>query len=193
MTDVVLASNNPGKLKEFESLLPRLHLVNQSTLSVESIEESGLSFLENALLKARHAADKTGLAALADDSGLAVSALKGAPGIYSSRYAGAGATDAENNRKLLAQMQGLEDRRACFCCALVYLRHSLDPVPLIGMGFWHGELLEQPRGEEGFGYDPLFFLPQLGKTASELSPAQKNRHSHRCIASEQLMQQLSEW
>lgn len=180
---VVLASGNPGKLAELQSLLRGLSLevLPQSAFDVPPVEETGLSFVENALLKARHCALHAGLAVIADDSGLVVDALDGAPGIYSSRYAGNGASDAHNLSKLLADMAGMEERRrtARFYCSLVYLRHARDPMPVICEGVWEGRVLEAPRGRLGFGYDPVFYVPEHGCSAAELEPEVKNRISHR--------------
>ena len=194
MTDIVLASGNMGKVREFQSLVEQLplNIIPQSQFDLEVAEESGLTFVENALIKARHAARHTGLAAIADDSGLVVPALDGAPGIYSSRYAGNTASDADNIDKLLATMQDLEGdkRQAFFVCVLVYLRHAKDPTPIICQGQWHGHILPQPQGNSGFGYDPVFYIDSLGKTAAELDKAEKNLLSHRGQAMRQLIPQL---
>jgi XTP/dITP diphosphohydrolase len=191
---VVLASGNRGKLGEFRALLAAtgLDIVPQSALDVPEAEETGLSFVENAILKARNAARHTGLPALADDSGLEVDALRGAPGIYSARFAGPDADDAANNRRLLDLLQEipLAHRTARFRCALVYLRHAEDPAPLICQGTWEGQVLDAPRGAAGFGYDPLFWLPEHGRTAAELPAAEKNRISHRGQAMAQLLAAL---
>jgi XTP/dITP diphosphohydrolase len=193
---VVLASLNPGKAREVGQLLAGsgLEVVSQAALGVPEAAETAPTFVENALLKARHAAQLTGLPAVADDSGLAVDALGGAPGIYSARYAGPGADDAANNRKLLEALAGLPDaaRTARFICVVVYLRHAADPVPLICEGAWHGRLLEAPRGANGFGYDPLFLVPELGVTSAELPPEQKNRLSHRGQALRRLVERLAD-
>lgn len=183
MNRIVVASGNAGKLAEFNRLLGEagIEFIAQGELGVEDIEETGLTFVENALLKARHAARVTGLPTLADDSGLCVDALDGGPGLYSARYAGE-PSDAERNiDKLLQALDGVaEDRRgAHFHCSLVLLRHAEDPRPLIAQGEWHGRILAARRGAGGFGYDPLFLDPQSGKTAAELEPANKNRISHR--------------
>ena len=194
-TRVVLASNNAGKVREFGQLLAGqgLEVVAQGELGVPEAAETASTFVENALLKARNAARHTGLPALADDSGLAVDALGGEPGIYSARYAGPGADDAANNARLLERMREVpaERRGAAFICALVYLRHPADPVPLICQGIWRGQLLEAPRGDNGFGYDPLFLVPELGRTSAELPPDEKNRRSHRGQALRQLVEQLA--
>jgi XTP/dITP diphosphohydrolase len=193
---VVLASLNPGKAREVGQLLAGsgLEVVSQAALGVPEAAETAPTFVENALLKARHAAQLSGLPAIADDSGLAVDALGGAPGIYSARYAGPGADDAANNRKLLEALAGLSDaaRTARFICVVVYLRHAADPVPLICEGVWRGRLLEAPRGANGFGYDPLFLVPELGVTSAELPPEQKNRLSHRGQALRRLVERLAD-
>ncbi len=195
MKKLVLASGNPGKLRELQALLEGLplELVPQSVLGVEEAEETGLSFVENALLKARNAARHTGLPALADDSGLAVDHLQGAPGIHSSRYAGGGG-DAANNAKLLTALAGVpeECRTARFICVVVLLEHAEDPVPLICQGLWEGRILEAPRGEGGFGYDPLFWVPEQGCSSAELPPELKNRLSHRGQALRQLRARLEQ-
>ncbi|MDP9066606.1 MAG: RdgB/HAM1 family non-canonical purine NTP pyrophosphatase [Pseudomonadota bacterium] len=182
---VVIATGNAGKLRELRKLLADLpfELVAQGDLGIESAEETGTSFLQNALLKARHAASLSGLAAMADDSGLEVDALDGAPGIHSARYAGAAADDAANNAKLIAALRSMPhaSRRAVYRCVLVFVADA-DADPVIAEGLWEGCIAEAPRGRGGFGYDPYFWLPQLGKTAAELLPADKNRVSHRGIA-----------
>lgn len=188
---IVVATGNAGKLAEFSQLLgERFSLISQRDLQVEEAEENGLSFVENALIKARNAALQTGLPALADDSGLCVDALGGAPGIYSARYAGAGAKDADNNAKLLRDLADIRQRKAHFHCALVFVRHPEDPAPIICEGRWRGEVVDAPRGTNGFGYDPHFFIPELNKCAAELPPEQKNRLSHRGLAVSQLVKRL---
>ena len=188
---IVVATGNAGKLAEFSQLLgERFSLISQRDLQVEEAEENGLSFVENALIKARNASLQTGLPALADDSGLCVDALGGAPGIYSARYAGAGAKDADNNAKLLRDLASIRQRKAHFHCALVFVRHPEDPAPIICEGRWLGEVVDTPRGENGFGYDPHFFIPALNKCAAELPPEQKNRLSHRGLAVSQLVKRL---
>jgi XTP/dITP diphosphohydrolase len=191
---VVFASNNRGKVAELATMFADLEfdLQPQSAFGVPEIAETGLSFAENALIKARNACLHTGLPAIADDSGLAVAALSGAPGIYSARYSGANATDAQNNARLLGALAGIPHsrRHAQFHCLLVYLSHPEDPVPLICDGRWDGVILDAPRGEGGFGYDPLFYLPELGLTAAELEPAQKNQLSHRGQAVRELVRRL---
>jgi XTP/dITP diphosphohydrolase len=191
---VVLASGNAGKVREFNQLLGGEHIevVPQSHFGVPDAAETGLTFVENAILKARNAALHTGLPALADDSGIEVDALNGAPGIYSARYAGIGASDEENLRKLLAAMAGIpeEARAARFQCLIVYLRHAEDPTPLICQGTWEGSLLSAPRGENGFGYDPIFLVPGRGLSSAELPPDEKNRLSHRGQALRKLLEAL---
>ena len=179
---LVVASGNPGKLAEFRQLLNgRFEVLEQADLGIDEVEETASTFIENALLKARHAARASGLPALADDSGLCVDALGGAPGLYSARYAGAGADAQANIVKLLAALEHLRgaQRSARFYCVLVLLRHADDPQPLIAEGEWHGRILQAPRGIGGFGYDPVFFDPDRGVSAAELDPAVKNRISHR--------------
>jgi XTP/dITP diphosphohydrolase len=192
---IVLASNNPGKVREFNQLFAGLDLevVPQSEYAVPEIEETGLSFVENALLKARNAAQHSGLPAIADDSGLEVDALNGAPGIYSARYAGKGASDEQNLKKLLADIKDVPDskRAARFQCLLVHLRHALDPTPLICQGTWEGRILFEPRGTHGFGYDPVFFVPTHGCASAELPPEVKNSLSHRGQALRQLVHSLA--
>lgn len=191
---VVLATGNPGKLTQFQQLLAGcpFEIRPQSDYGVTAAEETGLTFVENAILKARHACAATGLPALADDSGLEVDALQGAPGIYSARFAGAGASDAENNRKLLADLRGVPGgrRSARYQCVLVYMRHAFDPTPLICQSAWEGQVLEEPRGTGGFGYDPLFFDPELGCASAELDANAKFRVSHRGKAMRLLLQAL---
>ena len=193
---VVIASGNQGKLAEFAELLAAWHsqVVPQASLGVIPAEETGDSFVENALLKAHAAAHQTLLPAIADDSGLEVDALDGAPGIYSARYAREGATDADNNRKLLAELEGVPtDRRtARYHCALVYLRHWQDPNPIICQATWEGLILDAPRGDGGFGYDPLFYLPDHDCTAAQLATGQKNRISHRGRAMAALLAALQQ-
>lgn len=179
---IVLASGNQQKLAELVSLLPAsLDLVFQGDFGVSATEETGLTFVENAIIKARHAAKLCNLPAIADDSGLEVDYLMGSPGIHSSRYAGQLASDAQNNVKLLAALKDAttRQRNARFQSVIVFLRHAGDPMPVIACGSWEGRILEQPRGTAGFGYDPLFYIPSLEKTAAQLSEAEKNRISHR--------------
>lgn len=195
MTDthkVVLASGNAGKVVELQKALESfdITLIPQTQYGVESAEETGLTFIENAILKARHASKETGLPALADDSGLEVDALQGAPGIYSARYAGEDATDAQNNLKLLEMLDGIEteQRTARFHCVLVYVRHWQDPTPLICQASWDGIIKTELDGEGGFGYDPLFYIPSLNCTSAQLSKDEKNKISHRGQAIKQLHQ-----
>lgn len=194
---IVLASNNAKKLGELQALFAPLgvELVTQGSLGIPEAEEPFGSFVENALTKARHAARASGLPALADDSGLAVEALGGAPGVLSARYAtlfGRPKSDADNNAVLLEKMADLADRRARFVCALVAVRSAEDPEPLIAMGRWQGEILHAAQGEGGFGYDPLMFIPGLGASVAQLSAAQKNALSHRALASVDLLKQMRE-
>jgi XTP/dITP diphosphohydrolase len=192
---LVVATGNPGKLREFRALLAALpfKIVAQSDLGVVGPPETGASFLDNALLKARHAAAATQSAAIADDSGLEVDALGGAPGIYSARYAGPGASDAANNAKLLAALADLPAaaRRARYRCVLVFLSGPADQSPLTAEGIWEGTILDAPRGTHGFGYDPYFWLPELNASAAELDPLEKNRRSHRGMALRALGAQLA--
>ncbi|MBI3284482.1 MAG: RdgB/HAM1 family non-canonical purine NTP pyrophosphatase [Burkholderiales bacterium] len=189
---IVLASNNQGKLKEFYQILAPLgiDLHAQSEFDVPEAEEPHATFVENALAKARHAARLTGLPALADDSGICVRALHGAPGVMSARYAGEPRSDQRNNQKLVADLAAFDDRSAYYYCILVYVRSEHDPQPVIADGVWQGELIAKPQGESGFGYDPHFWLPSLGKTVAELSAEQKNRLSHRGQALRVLFEKL---
>jgi XTP/dITP diphosphohydrolase len=183
MTDIVLASSNAGKVREINQLLAGLHVKvrPQSEFNVADAEETGLTFVENAILKARNAAAHTGLPAIADDSGLEVDVLNGAPGIYSARYAGAGASDQANLEKLLQDLHNVvkDARTARFQCLLVYMRHARDPTPLICQGTWEGRILFEPRGDNGFGYDPVFYVPTHDCSSAELKPDVKNSISHR--------------
>lgn len=183
MDRIVLATGNAGKVRELDALLAGrgLEILPQSRFAVPQAEETGLTFVENAIIKARNAAAHTGLPAIADDSGIEVDALHGAPGIRSARYAGPGASDRDNLDKLLAELAGVPDHRrtARFQCLLVYLRHAADPTPLICQGTWEGTIAREPRGGHGFGYDPVFYVPEQGRSAAELDPALKNRLSHR--------------
>jgi XTP/dITP diphosphohydrolase len=191
---VVLASRNGKKLAEMQALLAPLGMQVRlvSEFTDEAAEETAPSFIENALLKARHAARVSGLPAIADDSGIEVAALHGAPGVHSARYAGAHGDDDANNRKLLAALAGrpASERGARFICALTYLRHADDPVPVIALGLWSGRILDAPTGDSGFGYDPLFWVPEHGCSSAELDPALKNRISHRARAFASLLEQL---
>lgn len=189
---LILASNNAGKLKEFGQLLGPIgfELHSQGEFDVPEAEEPFGTFVENALAKARHASRLTGLPALADDSGVCVNALGGAPGVYSARYAGEPKSDARNNQKLVADLSTLADKSAYYYCVLVYVRHPDDPQPVIADGRWHGEIIASPRGENGFGYDPHFLIPVLGKTTAELDPQEKNTLSHRGQALRVLVEKL---
>ena len=189
---LVVASNNPGKLREFGALLAPLgwEAVAQKELGVPECDEPHHTFVENALEKARHAARCTGLPALADDSGLCVDVLGGAPGVLSARFAGEPKSDARNNALLLERLAGETNRRARFYCALALVRHAEDPQPLIACGEWHGQILETPRGQEGFGYDPLFLVTELEQTAAEIPSELKNMLSHRGNAFRQLLDKL---
>lgn len=191
---VVFASSNVGKTREVAAQLSGLgiELLPQSQFDIQPVEETGLSFVENAILKARHASRISGLPAIADDSGIEVDALQGAPGVHSARYSGADADDAANNAQLLQALDSVPDskRTARYQCVMVYLRHASDPTPIISQGHWEGRILRQPRGEGGFGYDPLFWLPEQQCTVAELDLAQKNRISHRGRALKQLLNTL---
>ena len=193
--EFVLASSNPGKLAEMGALLDPagVRVVPQDALAVEPPAETGLTFVENALIKARAACAATGLPAIADDSGLVVDALGGAPGVRSARYAGEGATDGDNVARLLESLEGVAgpERGAAFVCAIVWLRHARDPCPIVCEGVWEGRVLDAPRGDGGFGYDPVFFVEALGRTAAELSRAEKNVVSHRGQALGQLLDRLA--
>lgn len=193
MTRIVLASGNQGKLREFSAMFTEhftdagVELIPQTELGVSDADETGLSFVENAIIKARHACEVTGLSALADDSGIEVDALKGAPGIYSARYSNDG--DQGNNDKLLRELADVptEQRTARFQCVLVYMRHAKDPTPQVFQGSWEGSILTAPSGSEGFGYDPLFYVPSEHCSAADLSKEQKNKISHRGQAIQQLL------
>jgi XTP/dITP diphosphohydrolase len=191
MKKIVLASGNRGKVREFNQLLGELDIevVPQTEFDVPEAEETGLTFVENAILKARNAAAHTGLPAIADDSGIEVDALHGAPGIYSARYSGPGATDAANCEKLLKELEGVDEaeRTARFQCLLVLMEHDRDPTPIICQGTWEGRITTAPQGENGFGYDPVFYVPQHDCTAAQLSADEKNRLSHRGQALQKLL------
>ena len=195
MPRLVLASNNPGKVREISQMLAGLDIqvLPQSEFNAGDVEETGLTFVENAILKARNAAHHSGLPAIADDSGLEVDALDGAPGIYSARYAGPGASDAQNLQKLLADLAAVPDaeRSARFQCLLVYLRHANDPTPLICQGTWEGLITREPQGDNGFGYDPVFYVPDQHCTSAQLPAETKNQLSHRGQALRQLVAALS--
>lgn len=193
MKNLVLASNNPGKLREFAALLATVdfEVLPQAQFNVPEAEEPHCTFVENAIAKARHAAKLTGLPALADDSGICVDALDGAPGVFSARFAGEPKSDQRNNEKLIADLAGQANRRAHYYCILVFVRHADDPQPIIAEGEWHGEIIDTPRGANGFGYDPYFWLPEFGCTAAELSADKKNGISHRGKALSALIAKLS--
>ncbi|MBR1374704.1 MAG: RdgB/HAM1 family non-canonical purine NTP pyrophosphatase [Cardiobacteriaceae bacterium] len=192
---IVLASNNAGKLREFSALLADFacEILPQSAFSVPDVEENGKSFIENAIIKARNAAEISGLPAIADDSGLMVEALDGEPGIFSARYAGMHGDDAANNQKLLEKMAGKQNRRAAFVCTIAYLRSPNDPLPLIATGIWQGTIADKLSGANGFGYDPLFIpdeYSQSAKTSAEISKEEKNKISHRALCVKQFLQML---
>ncbi|MGL5007091.1 MAG: XTP/dITP diphosphatase [Plesiomonas sp.] len=195
MQKVVLATGNQGKVREMADLLASfgLDVIAQSEFGIESADETGLTFIENAILKARHASRLTGLPAIADDSGLAVDVLGGAPGLYSARYAGEHASDTDNLNKLLTVIADVPDaeRRARFHCVLVYLRHAEDPTPLVCHGQWEGVITQQAAGQGGFGYDPIFFIPELGCTSAELPAEQKKAVSHRAKALQKLREAMA--
>ena len=190
----MLASSNPGKLREFEALLAPLgmEVVPQSSLGIADAGEPHGSFVENALAKARHASRRTQLPALADDSGICVGALGGEPGVHSARFAGEPRSDARNNQKLVEMLADKDNRRAHYYCVIVLMRHAEDPEPIIAEGSWAGEIIAEPRGENGFGYDPHFFIRDLDKTAAELDPGEKNLLSHRGKALRRLLAKLKE-
>lgn len=192
---IILASSNPGKLREISAIFADkpYQLIPQAEYDVDDADETGLTFVENAILKARHAADATGMMAMADDSGIEVDYLNGAPGIYSARYAGQPCNNQANNDKLLAALQGVpqEKRHARFQCVIVLMRHAMDPTPLICTGTWEGVIVEQQTGTHGFGYDPLFYVPTHQCTSAELSPEVKNQLSHRAQALQKLATHFS--
>lgn len=192
MQKIVIASGNPGKLREIRRILQPLdiHIAPQSDFGVPECPEPHVTFIENCLAKARHAALHTGLPALADDSGICVDALNGAPGVYSARYAGEPKSDQRNNEKLIEALAGESNRKAHYYCVIVLVRHPDDPQPLIAEASWHGEIIDTPRGENGFGYDPYFYLPEFGKTGAELDPDHKNAISHRGKALDLLASRL---
>jgi XTP/dITP diphosphohydrolase len=193
LSRLVLASNNEGKLREFRRLLAPLgiELIAQSELGIAAADEPHVTFVENALAKARHASEGAGLPALADDSGICVQALDGAPGVQSARYAGEPISDARNNDKLVAALQGIENRRAHYACLLVLMRHTADPEPIIADGVWHGTIVDTPRGHGGFGYDPHFVDAETGLTGAELPFEKKNELSHRGRAMRALIAKLT--
>lgn len=197
-SELILASNNKGKITEFETLFQELQcpidVIPQGQLHIEDAIEDGLSFIENAIIKARHAAKLSGKPAISDDSGLCIPVLGGAPGIYSARYAGEHGNDTANNQKLLADLvpfRGKEPIQGMFVCVLAYVEHAEDPLPKIFQGVWHGEILDHIEGENGFGYDPIFWLPELGKTSAQLDKSQKNKISHRGQAMQLFKQSLT--
>jgi XTP/dITP diphosphohydrolase len=194
MKKIVLATGNAGKVREFAQLLAEFdaEIIPQTQLNVSNVPETGLTFVENALIKARHATEITGLPAIADDSGIEVDALNGAPGIYSARFAGENATDFDNNQLLLKQLQAIPEaeRTARYHCVIVYLRHALDPTPLICHGIWEGQVLTAPQGDNGFGYDPLFLIPEYQCTAAQMPSDLKNKLSHRGQAMRELQAAL---
>jgi XTP/dITP diphosphohydrolase len=192
MNKLVIASNNSGKLREFQHMLAPLgiEVLTQAQLGISEAEEPHCTFIENALAKARHVSRLSGLPALADDSGICVDALDGAPGVHSARYAGEPKSDRRNNNKLLQDMLGVTDRRAHYYCVLVMVRHADDPQPLIAEGEWHGEIAQEERGDGGFGYDPMFWLPETGKMSAEFSHDEKAKVSHRAKALKILLQRL---
>ncbi|MBK6741736.1 MAG: RdgB/HAM1 family non-canonical purine NTP pyrophosphatase [Hydrogenophilales bacterium] len=193
MKKVVIASNNAGKLREIQEILAPLEIeaMPQGAFGVPECPEPHVTFIENCLAKARHASAHTGLPALADDSGICVDALNGAPGVYSARFAGEPKSDERNNQKLIATLQGESNRKAHYYCVMVYVRYPDDPQPIIAEGSWHGEIIDTPRGAGGFGYDPYFLLPAFGRTGAELSAVEKNGISHRGQALRMLVERLT--
>lgn len=192
MEKLVIASNNPGKLREISAILAPLGLeaLPQSAFNIPEAEEPHCTFIENCLAKARHASLHSGLPALADDSGICVDALNGAPGVYSARFAGEPKSDQRNNEKLIGLLQPHDNRKAHYYCVIVLVRHPEDPQPLIAEGSWHGEIIDIPRGDGGFGYDPYFLIPSLGQTGAEIPMEHKNKISHRGKALAQLVERL---
>lgn len=196
ITKLVVASGNPGKLAEIRALLAPLaiEVISQAELGIDEAPEPHFTFLENALAKARHASGASGLPALADDSGICVRALDGAPGVNSAYFAGSEGSreerDARNNAKLLSELESLPDKSAHYACVMALVRHASDPQPMVAEGNWHGQIVRVPRGRNGFGYDPLFLLPGLGRTAAELETGEKNRISHRGLALQRLLERL---
>jgi len=192
MKKIVLASNNAGKLREFGQMLATIDIevLPQAQFDIPEADEPHVTFVENALAKARHASRLTGLPALADDSGICVSALGGAPGVFSARFAGEPKSDDRNNQKLIADLQGKTDRRAHYVAVLVFVHHADDPQPIICEGEWHGEIIDTPRGQNGFGYDPYFLVPDLNQTAAEIAADEKNQRSHRGKALRLLIERL---
>ena len=191
MKKIILATGNPGKVRELSAMLNgHYSVVSQKEMLVEEVPETGSSFIENALIKARNAASQTGLPAIADDSGLEVNALGGEPGIYSARYAGEGASDEENLNKILINMEHHDNRRAHFCCAMVFVKGAEDSNPIIVERRWKGEILREPIGSNGFGYDPIFYLKELDCSSAQLEPEVKNKISHRGLALNDLLKEL---
>jgi len=192
MKKLVIASNNPGKLREIDRILQPLGLevLPQSAFNIPEAEEPYCTFIENCLTKARHASEHSGLPALADDSGICVDALNGAPGVYSARFAGEPKSDQRNNEKLIELLQHESNRKAHYYCVIILVRHPHDPQPIIAEGSWHGEIIDTPRGSGGFGYDPYFLVPELGQTGAELAPDVKNGMSHRGKALAELVTKL---
>jgi XTP/dITP diphosphohydrolase len=192
MKKIVIASNNPGKLREIQQILAPLDIeaLPQGHFGVPECPEPHVTFVENCIAKARHASAHTGLPALADDSGICVDALNGAPGVYSARYAGEPKSDARNNDKLIETLRGNPNRKAHYYCVMVYLRYPDDPQPIIAEGAWHGEIIDTPRGGNGFGYDPYFLVPEFGRTGAELDHDEKNAVSHRGQALRALAERL---
>ena len=191
MKKIILATSNLGKVRELNSMLEgQYNVVSQIDMKVEEVPETGASFIENALIKARNASSQSQLPALADDSGLVVDALNGEPGIYSARYAGENATDEDNIVKLLSRMDNEDDRGASFWCAMVFVRHAGDPEPIIVEKSWEGQILRELKGKNGFGYDPIFYLPELNCTSAQLSAEEKNRKSHRGQALQEILKHL---
>jgi XTP/dITP diphosphohydrolase len=195
ISKLVIASANPGKLREIQAILAPLNIaaISQQELGISEAAEPYFTFVENALAKARHASHLSGLPALADDSGICVDALDGAPGVFSARYAGEPKSDARNNEKLVNELSSQSNRDAHYYCVMVLTRHANDPEPIIAEGAWHGEIVLTPRGDNGFGYDPYFYLPKLGKTSAELEREHKNRISHRALALAQLIEKLRQY
>ena len=191
MKKIILATSNLGKVRELNSMLEgQYNVVSQIDMKVQEVPETGASFIENALIKARNASSQSQLPALADDSGLVVDALNGEPGIYSARYAGENATDEDNIVKLLSRMDDEENRGASFCCAMVFVRHAGDLEPIIVEKSWEGQILRELKGKNGFGYDPIFYLPELNCTSAQLSAEEKNRISHRGQALQEILKHL---
>ncbi len=192
MEKLVIASNNPGKLKEIKRILTPFvaQIIPQSELNISEVAEPYHTFVENALTKARHASKHAGLPALSDDSGICVDALNGAPGVYSARFAGEPKSDARNNQKLVESLREQPNRNAHYYCVIVLVRHPDDPEPLIAEGIWRGEIIDEPRGTGGFGYDPFFLIPEYGKTGAEIPMDLKNKISHRAVALQSLVEKL---